>query len=132
MLRTARGHAVVEFALCIPVVLALFFAPIQVLRLWYRQFSLERLAFDVARALGAEGGDAPHLLAVATALAGGGTAVTVGLRTLQPPLPVPGRRARTWEAVDVTLSQPATLGFPFPSSLTCRADATELRLRSLP
>lgn len=119
----------VEFALCIPVVIALFAAPIQLQRLWARQFALERLAVDVARALGSEPGDAARLSAVARALAGADTAVAVRVRPLAPPLLSPLRRPRTLEVVEVDLARQSGIGFPFPSAFVCRAHARELRSR---
>ncbi len=130
MIRADRGNAVVEFVLCLPVIVALFVAPLQLLRLWYRQFALERRAFDLARALGAEAGDGARLSAVAAALCGAGT--TVAVRVLQPPVALAGRRPRRWEAVEVSLGEAASLGFPLPSSVPLTARARDLRLRETP
>ena len=119
----------VEFVLCVPVVAALFLAPIQVQRLWLRQFALEREAFRIARALGAEPGDAAQLGAFAATLAGPDTSCEVRLRDLQPPLSAPPRLPRKWNVIEVDLARPSGVSFPPAASPVLRAHARELRLR---
>ena len=128
MRSSSRGHELVEFALCVPVLILIFLVPVQVQRLWMRQFSLEVRAAEVARDLGARAGDAAVLAARAAALVGPGITAVVDIRSLAAPVSAPPRRPRRWETVDVTLSHPADIGFPVPSDLVCRAAARELRL----
>jgi hypothetical protein len=123
----------VEFALCVPIVFVLFGAPIQIERLWYRQFTLEQTAYDVARALGAQPGDAAALTGTASARVGAGTSAAVRIRSLASVPAAPPRRARSFDVIELDLSRPSGVGFPLPSSYVCRAHARELRLReSLP
>jgi len=129
MIRSStRGHELTEFALCVPIVILIFLVPVQIQRLWMRQFSLEILAGDIARDLGARPGDAALLQSRAAALVGPDTSAAVALRALAAPVAASPRRPRRWDTVEVALRRPADVGFPIPSSYVCRATARELRL----
>lgn len=128
MRSSSRGHELVEFALCVPVLILIFLVPVQVQRLWMRQFSLELRAAEVARDLGGRAGDAAVLAARAAALAGPGITAVVGVRSLAAPVSAAPRRPRRWETVEVALSRPADVGFPVPSDAVCRAAGREVRL----
>ena len=106
MFHRSHGNATVEFALALPVLLALFIPVVQLLRLSLLQARLEVTAFQVARRLAAEAAPGADLAALAaTFTAGVRPAVMCRARSralVDVPAAFP-RRARHAEVIEVDL-----------------------------
>ncbi len=115
MFRSRHGSTLVEFALAVPVIIALVLPSIQLLRAALFQTRLEVLAFRVARRLAANATPPSDLSAAARTLTAGfrpavtSHAVARTLTTLAAPYP---RRPRTVEVVEVDLTAAGPLLFP--------------------
>jgi hypothetical protein len=107
MRRLSRGSAIVEFALVLPILIALVLPTIQLLRAALLEMRLEVLAFRVARRLSESAVLAADLPSAASDLAIGvwpGVSCAAGVRPLvSVPSPFP-RRRRAVEIIEVDLS----------------------------
>ena len=129
MFHSRRGSAFIEFALAVPIVIALVLPSIQLLRTAVLQTRLEVLSFRVARRLAAQGTPASDLSAAAAAMTAGlrpEITTRARVRTLTTLAVASSRRPRAVEIVQVELSAegPALLA---GVSNPLRAQAREFR-----
>jgi hypothetical protein len=129
MFRPSTGHAAIEFALALPVLLAVFVPAFQLFRLCLLQTRLEVLALDVARVLTTRGIPDSNLAEEAANLTASlepPVAAEVRARTLTTLSVDPLRRARRVDVIEVDLSTEGPRLAPGAPSRV-RAHAREFR-----
>jgi hypothetical protein len=118
LFHSRSGSSLVEFSLVFPLLTLLFAGAMQVAFLAFRQLVLERAASVSERAASLSGlATSGEIEPLIEAKVGHGIHARVAVRSLPSRGPALFERARTAQAIDIILDQPAPFLFPIAGSI---------------